>query len=481
MDRTVYQTPLVTRYATKEMLYIFSDENKFTKWREVWIGVAKAQKEMGLGITGEQIEEMERAKDDINYRVAEVKEREIKHDVLSHVFAYGQQCPKAKPIIHLGLTSCDVTDNAELMQIREGLEEVRKKLVNTIYLLDDFAGRYKDLVTLAFTHYQPAQPTTLGKRATLWCYDLIMDMGEVEDILRNFKGRGIKGATGTQASFLKLFNGDEEKVRKFERRVMEYLGFDGVYPVTGQTYPRKFDCKVLDALAGIAQSAHKFSTDVRLLQNRKEMEEPFGKKQKGSSAMPYKRNPMNSERLSSLSRHVMVLVNEALLTGALQWFERTLDDSAGRRIYIPEAFLGTDAILNLYMKIMENPVVYPKMIEKHLKEELPFMLTENILMEAVKRGGDRQEIHTLIRNHSMEAGRRVKEGLPNDLLERIAKDERILLNEKDIERLYQEALYGETPICGLAEKQVDDFRKNVSGPLLEEYKDLLGLKSDVRV
>ncbi len=360
--------------------------------------------------------------------------------------------------------------------------EVRKELTNTIYLVDDFAGKYKDMVTLAFTHYQPAQPTTIGKRATLWGYDLIMDMEDIENILDNFKGRGIKGATGTQASFLKLFNGDKEKVKELERKVVTALGFEGVYPVTGQTYPRKFDYKVLSVLAGIAQSAHKFSTDIRLLQNRKEMEEPFGKKQKGSSAMAYKRNPMKAERTGSLSRHAMVLPLEALFTGALQWFERTLDDSAGRRIYIPEAFLSTDAVLNLYMKIMEDPVIYPKIIEKNLREELPFLITENIIMEVVKRGGDRQEVHGLIRDHSMEAGRRIKEeGLPNDLLERIAKDEKIPLDKKDIENLYNESFSGSTPIQGLSEQQVDDFRRDLSGPIIEEYRDLLGLKSDVKV
>lgn len=482
MTRDSYQTPLATRYASEKMLYIFSDESKYKTWRACWIILAEAQKELGLKINGreiswEQIGEMKKNLTNIDYNLIRKKENEVKHEVLAHLAAFGEQCPNAKPIIHLGATSAYVIDNTELLQMKFGLELIRKRLVNTIYLLDKFAYNYKDLVTLAFTHGQPAQPTTVGKRATLWIQDLIFDFEDLEYRLSNLKALGVKGATGTQASFLELFDGDEEKVRKLDELVIKKLmEFSKSYEVTGQTYPRKVDYQILSVLAGIGGSAHKFSTDLRLLQSRKEIEEPFGEKQKGSSAMPYKRNPMKSERISSLSRHVMPLAFESLMTSALQWFERSLDDSAGKRMYIPEAFLTIDSVLNLYMSIADNILVYPKVIEKNLKEELPFMITENIIMEAVKNGSDRQEIHSIIRDHAMEVDRRIKEGLNNDLLDRIINDSRVSLTKGDIERLIKDS-----KLEGCAVSQVERFRNEVVKPILEKYNDFLDPRYKVDV
>jgi len=475
MSRDRYKTPL-ERYAGGEMSHVFSEEFKFRTWRKCWIALAESEKELGLNITDEQIDEMKRFQNEVNYEDAEKNEKEIRHDVLSHIHAYGIQCPSAKPIIHLGATSCYVTDNTELIQMREGLKIIRNKLVNSIDLLGKFALKYKYLETLAFTHYQPASPTTVGKRATLWAYDLLLDLDDAECRIDNFKGAGVKGATGTQASFLELFDGNPEKVRELEQKVSRKLGFNAFFKVSGQTYTRKFDYQIMSVLAGISSSAHKFATDSRLLQNRQEFEEPFETKQKGSSAMPYKRNPMKAERICSLARHVQALLQESLATHSVQWFERTLDDSAGRRIYIPESFLATDGILNLYMNIMENPNVYPKVIGRNLEQELPFMLAENILMKAVKKGGDRQELHTLIRDHAMEVNRRVKgEGKENDLLDRLAKDPKFPLGEDEIRNVKEKRL------SGMASMQVVDFYNDMISPKLAGYSDVLGRKSEVKV
>ena len=418
-----YQSPLSERYASKEMQYIFSPDKKFRTWRKLWIALAETEMELGLPVTQEQIDELKAHQDEINYDVAKQREKEVRHDVMSHVYAYGVQCPKAKGIIHLGATSCYVGDNTDIIVMTEALALVRKKLVNVIAELAKFADRYKDQPTLAFTHFQPAQPTTVGKRATLWMHELVMDLEDLDYVAGSIRLLGSKGTTGTQASFLELFDGDMDKVRKLDPMIAEKLGYPGCYPVSGQTYSRKVDSRVLNILAGIAQSAHKFSNDIRLLQHLKEIEEPFEKSQIGSSAMAYKRNPMRSERIASLSNYVMSDVMNPMLVASTQWFERTLDDSANKRLSIPEGFLAIDGILDLYLNVVDGLVVYPKVIEKHMMAELPFMATENIMMDAVKAGGDRQELHERIRELSMEAGRNVKEnGMDNNLLELIAAD-----------------------------------------------------------
>ena len=423
MSNDRYRSPLSERYASKEMQYIFSPDMKFRTWRRLWIALAETEKELGLDITDEQIAELKEHAEDINYEVAKEREKKVRHDVMSHVYAYGQQCPKAKGIIHLGATSCYVGDNTDIIVMHEALQLVRTKLVNVIAELADFADKYKDQPTLAFTHFQPAQPTTVGKRATLWIQEFSMDLEDLDYVLSTLKLLGSKGTTGTQASFLELFDGDQETIDKIDPMIAEKMGFKQCYPVSGQTYSRKVDTRVLNVLAGIAASAHKFSNDIRLLQHLKEVEEPFEKSQIGSSAMAYKRNPMRSERIASLSRYVMIDALNPAITSATQWFERTLDDSANKRLSVPEGFLAIDGILDLCLNVVDGLVVYPKVIEKRLMAELPFMATENIMMDAVKAGGDRQELHERIRELSMEAGRNVKvEGKDNNLLELIAAD-----------------------------------------------------------
>ena len=477
MAKDVYESPLSARYADKEMKYLFSPDMKFRTWRRLWIALAEAEQELGLPITDEQIAELKEHADDINYEVAQEREKIVRHDVMSHVYAYGEQCPKAKGIIHLGATSCYVGDNTDVIIMTEGLKLVRKKLVNLIDKLAKFADEYKAMPCLAFTHFQPAQPTTVGKRASLWLMDLLMDMSQLEFQLSQMRLLGSKGTTGTQASFMELFEGDEEKVKALDRKIAEKMGFDRCFPVSGQTYPRKLDSQVLYTLAGIAQSAHKFSNDLRLLQHLKEIEEPFEENQIGSSAMAYKRNPMRSERIASLSRYVIADTLNPAITAATQWFERTLDDSANKRISIPEGFLAVDAILELYINVVSGLVVYPKMIEKRLNEELPFMATENIMMAAVKKGGDRQELHERIRQHSMAAGRVVKvEGKPNDLPERIASDEAFGLTLEEIR-----AEMVPSNFIGRAPSQVTELLENDVRPILEKYKDLLGLEVEIKV
>ncbi len=472
-----YQTPLAERYASKEMQYIFSPDKKFRTWRRLWIALAETEKELGLDITDEQIAELKAAKDDINYDVAKAREALVRHDVMSHVYAYGQQCPKAKGIIHLGATSCYVGDNTDIILMREGLRLIHKKLVNVIDELAKFARKYKDMPTLAFTHFQPAQPTTVGKRASLWLNELVMDLEDVEYVIRSFKLLGSKGTTGTQASFLELFDGDHEKCREADRRIAQKMGFESCYPVSGQTYSRKVDSRVLNVLAGIAQSAHKFSNDIRLLQHLKEIEEPFEKNQIGSSAMAYKRNPMRSERIASLARYVIADTINPAITAATQWFERTLDDSANKRMSVPEAFLAVDGILDLYMNVVDGLVVYPKVIHQHLMNELPFMATENIMMDAVKVGGDRQELHERIREHSMAAGRVVKaEGKPNDLLERIAEDPAFGMTMEQLQGIMKPENF-----VGRAPWQVEEFLAQVVAPILEANKDVLGMKAQINV
>jgi len=449
------------------MQEIFSPDMKFRTWRRLWIALAEAEKELGLNITDEQIEELKRYKDDINYDVAEEKEREVRHDVMAHVHAYGEQCPKARGIIHWGATSCYVGDNTDIIIMTEALKLVRKKLITVIRKLTDFAIKYKDMPTLGFTHFQPAQPVTVGKRACLWIQDLLIDLEDLQYIVSNMKLLGSKGTTGTQASFLELFDGDHEKVKKLDLLIAEKMGFTGVYPVSGQTYTRKLDSRVLNVLSGIAQSAYKFSNDIRLLQSLKEIEEPFEKKQIGSSAMAYKRNPMRCERISSLARYVIVNALNPAITASTQWFERTLDDSANKRISVPEAFLAVDSILNIYINVAEGLVVYPKVIEKHLMDELPFIATENILMEAVKRGGDRQELHERIRVHSMEAAKKVKvDGEKNDLIERIASDSAFGLNIEEIKSVLNPKNY-----IGRAPEQVKEFIEEYIKPVLQQYND----------
>jgi len=474
--KNIYESPLAERYASKEMLELFSPDTKFKTWRKLWIALAEAEKELGLSITDEQLEELKAYKDIINYDVAEKKEREVRHDVMAHVHAYGEQCPKAKGIIHLGATSCYVTDNTDIIIMKQGLEILKTKILILLKNLSKFAMKYKDLPTLGYTHFQPAQPVTVGKRACLWIQDLLMDLEDLDHVLSNMKLLGSKGTTGTQASFLDLFDGDYEKVKKLDMLISEKMGFNKVFPVSGQTYTRKLDSRVLNVLSSIAQSAYKFSNDMRLLQHLKEIEEPFETKQIGSSAMAYKRNPMRSERISALARYVIINSLNPAITASTQWFERTLDDSANKRISVPESFLAVDAILNIYINIASGMVVYPKMIEKHLMEELPFMATENILMEAVKKGKDRQEMHEKIRVHSMAAASKVKnEGKPNDLLERIAADEAFGMDLQELKSFLSPENF-----VGCAPKQVEDFIKNHVLPMLESY-DIPEVKIDLKV
>ena len=472
-----YISPFSTRYASREMQYIFSEDNKFRTWRRLWIALAKAEREQGLPITQEQIDELTAHADDINYDVAVAREKECRHDVMSHVYAYGVQCPHARGIIHLGATSCYVGDNTDIILMDQGLRLVRKKLINVIALLADFARRYKDMPCLAYTHLQPAQLTTVGKRATLWINDLVSDLAELEHRLGSLALLGSKGTTGTQASFVELFEGDEGKIRAVEESIARQMGFEKVVPVSGQTYSRKVDFYVCAVLSGIAQSAGKFSNDMRILQNFKEMEEPFEKSQIGSSAMPYKRNPMRSERVTALSRYVIVDLLNPAFTAATQWFERTLDDSANKRIAVAEAFLGVDAILNLMENICDGLVVYPKVIRQRVMNELPFMATENIMMSAVKKGGDRQELHEKLRLHSIAAGRTVKEeGKPNDLIERVCADPSFGLDYDEVEALLKpEAFTGRAP------RQVEEFLAAVVDPILEANRDLLGDKAEINV
>ena len=455
----------------------FPPDRKFKTWRKLWVALAEVEKELGLPISSEQIEELKAHQDEINYDVAIQREKEVRHDVMSHVYAYGVQCPKAKGIIHLGATSCYVGDNTDLIVMRSALKLVRRKLLNVIDELARFAEAYKELPTLAFTHFQPAQPTTVGKRATLWLHDLTMDLEDLDYILDSIRLLGSKGTTGTQASFLELFDGDMDKVRKADAMIAEKLGFSGCYPVSGQTYSRKVDSRVVNVLAGIAQSAHKFSNDIRLLQHLKEVEEPFEKSQIGSSAMAYKRNPMRSERMASLSNYVMADVMNPMLVSSTQWFERTLDDSANKRLSIPEGFLAVDGILDLYLNVVDGLVVYPKVIEKHMMAELPFMATENIMMDAVKAGGDRQELHERIRELSMEAGRNVKvNGLDNNLLELIAADPSFNLSLEDLKKSMDPKRY-----VGCAPAQVTAYLEEVVKPLLDENRKILGMKAEIQV
>ena len=472
-----YVSPLSERYASKEMQYVFSPDKKFKTWRRLWIALAETEKELGLSITQEQIDELKAHAEDINYEVAKEREKVVRHDVMSHVYAYGQQCPKAKGIIHLGATSCYVGDNTDIIVMSEALEIVRKKLINVIAELAKFADNYKNQPTLAFTHFQPAKPTTVGKRATLWMQEFLMDLQDLEYVKSTLKLLGSKGTTGTQASFLELFDGDQEKIDQIDPMIAKKLGFEACYPVSGQTYSRKVDTRVLNVLAGIAASAHKFSNDIRLLQHLKEVEEPFEKTQIGSSAMAYKRNPMRSERIASLSRYVMIDALNPAITSATQWFERTLDDSANKRLSVPEGFLAIDGILDLCLNVVDGLVVYPKVIEKRLMSELPFMATENIMMDAVKAGGDRQELHERIRELSMEAGRNVKEkGLDNNLLDLIAADPAFGLNEEELKKTMDPAKY-----VGRAPLQVENFLKKVVDPVLEANKDVLGMTAEINV
>lgn len=477
MSYTNYTSALSERYPSKEMQYIFSPEMKFKTWRRLWIALAESEMELGLPITQEQIDQLKAHKDDINYEVAKAREKEVRHDVMSHVYAYGCQCPDAKGIIHLGATSCYVGDNTDMIIMKEALLLIRKKLVNTIASLADFADEYKSMPCLAYTHYQAAQPTTVGKRATLWLNELVMDLDDLDHVLSTLKLLGSKGTTGTQASFMELFEGDHEKCKALDRKIAEKMGFDGCYPVSGQTYSRKVDSRVLNVLSGIAQSAHKFSNDIRLLQHMKEVEEPFEKHQIGSSAMAYKRNPMRSERMASLANYVMSDAMNPAITAATQWFERTLDDSANKRISVSEAFLATDGILELYMNVSKGLVVYPKVIEAHLMAELPFMATENIMMDAVKAGGDRQELHERIRVHSMAAGKVVKEeGKPNDLLDRIAADPAFNVTREDLDRVMKPENY-----VGRAPEQTKEYLRDVIRPILDENSDLLGAEAEINV
>ena len=477
MNTDRYVSPLSERYASKEMQYIFSPDMKFRTWRKLWIALAETERELGLNITQEQIDEMKAHADDINYDVAKERERQVRHDVMSHVYAFGVQCPKAKGIIHLGATSCYVGDNTDIIVMTEALKLVRKKLVNVIAELSKFAAQYKDQPTLAFTHFQPAQPTTVGKRATLWTQEFLMDLEDLEYVLSTMKLLGSKGTTGTQASFLELFDGDQETIDKIDPMIAEKMGFKSCYPVSGQTYSRKVDTRVLNILAGIAASAHKMSNDIRLLQHLKEVEEPFEKSQIGSSAMAYKRNPMRSERIASLSRYVMIDALNPAITSATQWFERTLDDSANKRLSVPEGFLAIDGILDLCLNVVDGLVVYPKVIEKRLMSELPFMATENIMMDAVKAGGDRQELHERIRELSMEAGKNVKvEGKDNNLLELIAADPAFNLTLEDLQKSMDPSRY-----TGRAKEQTEAFIANMVQPVLDAHKDLLGVKVEINV
>ncbi len=477
MSTDRYMSPLSERYASKEMQYIFSPEMKFKTWRRLWIALAKTEQELGLPITDEQIAELEAKKDDINFETAKEREKSVRHDVMSHVYAYGVQCPKAKGIIHLGATSCYVGDNTDIIVMAEALKLVKAKLVNVMAELAKFADAYKNLPTLAFTHFQPAQPTTVGKRATLWLQEFMMDLEDLEYVMGSLKLLGSKGTTGTQASFLELFDGDNEKVDKIDPMIAEKMGFDACYAVSGQTYSRKVDTRVANVLAGIAASAYKMSNDIRLLQHLKEVEEPFEKNQIGSSAMAYKRNPMRSERIGSLSRYVMVDALNPAITSATQWFERTLDDSANKRLSMPEAFLAADGILDLCLNVVDGLVVYDKVITKHLMAELPFMATENIMMDAVKKGGDRQELHEKIRKLSMEAGAHVKqEGKENNLLELIAAEPSFQLSLEELQASMDPAKY-----VGRAPEQVDRFLSDVIKPILDRNQELLGVKAEIHV
>lgn len=475
--RNLYTTPLNSRYASKEMSYLFSDDMKFITWRKLWVALAESEKELGLGISEEQIEELRCNINNVNYEDAEMKEKEIRHDVMSHVYAYGLQCPSAKGIIHLGATSCYVGDNTDIIIMREALLLIRKKLINTIASLSKFAEKYKDVPTLGFTHLQPAQLTTVGKRACLWIQDLVIDLENLDFVISKLKLRGAKGTTGTQASFMNLFNDDEEKVKALDKLIAEKMGFDETFAVTGQTYSRKVDSIVLNTLSEIAQSAYKFSNDMRLLQNMKEVEEPFEKNQVGSSAMAYKRNPMRSERISALARYVIVDALNPAITASTQWFERTLDDSANKRLSVAEGFLVLDGVLNLYLNVSENLVVYEKVIAAHVNNELPFMATENIMMEAVKRGGDRQELHESIRVHSMAAAKRVKEeGLNNDLIERIIEDPAFKMSRDEILSIINPVKF-----VGRAPGQVVQFLEEVVKPILTDNYQCLGEKAEINV
>ena len=477
MSTDRYVSPLSERYASKEMQYIFSPDMKFRTWRKLWIALAETEKELGLNITDEQIEELKAHAEDINYDVAKERERLVRHDVMSHVYAYGVQCPKAKGIIHLGATSCYVGDNTDIIVMTEALKLVKKKLVNVLAELAKFADEYKNQPTLAFTHFQPAQPTTVGKRATLWMQEFCLDLEDLDYVLGSMKLLGSKGTTGTQASFLELFDGDQETIDKIDPMIAKKMGFKECYPVSGQTYSRKVDTRVINVLAGIAASAHKFSNDIRLLQHLKEVEEPFEKTQIGSSAMAYKRNPMRSERIASLSRYVMVDALNPAITSATQWFERTLDDSANKRLSVPEGFLAIDGILDLCLNVVDGLVVYPKVIEKHMMAELPFMATENIMMSAVKKGGDRQVLHEQLRVHSQAAARVVKEeGGENDLIDRIVADPLFNLKKEEIVSILDPVNF-----TGRAPKQVTEFLNECVNPVLEANKDILGEHAELNV
>lgn len=478
MTRTdLYSTPLNSRYASKEMSFLFSDDMKFTTWRKLWVALAECEKELGLNITEEQVNELKANIYNINYEEAIKREKEVRHDVMSHVYAYGLQCPSAKGIIHLGATSCYVGDNTDVIIMKEALLLIKKKVVSVLALLKEFSLKYKNMPTLGFTHFQPAQLTTVGKRATLWMQDLVMDVENIDHVLSTLKLRGVKGTTGTQASFMTLFEGDESKVKALDVMVAKRMGFEKSYGVTGQTYPRKLDSIVLNTLSEVAQSAYKFSNDLRLLQSMKEVEEPFEKNQIGSSAMAYKRNPMRSERIGALARYVIVDSLNPAVTAATQWFERTLDDSANKRIAVAEAFLALDGVLNLYMNISEGMVVYDKVIAAHVNNELPFMATENIMMEAVKKGGDRQELHEKIRGYSMEASQRVKgEGLNNDLIDRIIADGGFGLTENEIRDIIDPNKF-----IGRSPSQVEEFIEEYINPILENNSEALNLKAEINV
>ncbi len=472
-----YESPFGTRYASEEMQYLFSADKKFRTWRLLWIALAKAEHQLGLPITAEQIAELEAHKDDINYKVAEERERLVRHDVMSHVYAYGVQCPNAKGIIHLGATSCYVGDNTDVIIMRDALQVVRRKLLNVLSNFAKFADEYKGLPCLAYTHLQPAQLTTVGKRATLWMNELLYDLDEIDYRIKNLKLLGSKGTTGTQASFMELFDGDDEKVKELERLICKEMGFDGVVPVSGQTYSRKVDAQVLATLAGIAESASKFSTDLRILQNFKEMEEPFEKNQIGSSAMPYKRNPMRSERITSLSRYVIINCLNPAFTAGTQWFERTLDDSANKRISVAEGFLAVDSILNILLNITQGLVVYPKVVTQRVMKELPFMATENIMMQAVKKGGDRQELHERLRQHSQAAARVVKEeGGENDLIDRVCADPLFNLTREEILAEMQPIAF-----VGRAPQQVTEFLRDCVKPILDANREVLGEGAELKV
>lgn len=475
-NRNSYESPFCTRYASPEMQYIFSADKKFTTWRRLWVALARGEMKLGLPVTQEQVDELEAHIDDVNYDVAEAREKEVRHDVMSHVFAYGQQCPKAAGIIHLGATSCYVGDNTDIIIMRDALKLVRKKIINVLANLAKFADEYKSLPCLAYTHLQPAQPTTVGKRATLWMNELLMDLEEVEYRIDNLKLLGQKGTTGTQASFVELFDGDSTKIKELEKSIAEEMGFSACVPVSGQTYSRKIDSQILSTLSGIAQTCSKFSNDLRILQNFEEMAEPFEKKQIGSSAMPYKRNPMRSERITSLARYVMIDSLNPAFTAGTQWFERTLDDSANKRVSVAEAFLGTDAILNIMMNVTDGIEVYPEMIKRRLMSKLPFMATENIMMRAVENGGNRQELHEQLRVHSQAAALVIKQGGECDLPERIANDPAFRITKEEIEEILIPDLY-----VGRAPEQTEEFLNEFIKPILEANKELLGEKAELQV